>query len=62
MNFGQKPFRYPSVITKLLDKHGLNSYFVINDHQNSIQALGKAIEKGAMFEQQYKMINDNDFQ
>jgi len=22
----------------------------INDHQNSIQALGNAIEKGAMFE------------
>jgi len=36
--------------------------FVINDHQNSIQALGKAIEKGAMFERQYKMINDSAFQ
>jgi len=24
--------------------------FVINDHQNSIQALGKAVEKGAMFD------------
>jgi len=36
--------------------------FDINDHQNPIQALGKAIEKGAMFERQYEMINDNAFQ
>ena len=33
-----------------------------NDHQNSIvQALGEAVEKGAMFEWQYEMINDNDY-
>jgi len=39
-----------------------NHFLGINDHQNSIQALGNAIEKGAMFEWKDEMIYGNDIQ
>jgi len=34
----------------------------LNDSQNSIQALGNAIEKETVFEYKYKSKNSNDLQ
>jgi len=45
MNFGQKLVRYPSEITKLLDEHGLNSYFHHQWPSKFHSSIGKSCRK-----------------
>ncbi len=62
MKWGQKPFRYPSQLTNYQSNIASTHNLGINDSQNSIQALGNAIEKEAVFECKYKSKNNDDLQ
>jgi len=50
VNLGQKLLDNPHSKLNHMPNMSSTHILMINDHRNSIQALGKAVEKGAMFE------------
>jgi len=62
MKWGQKLFRDPLQLTNYLSNMASTHNLGLNDSQNSIQALGIAVEKEAVFECKDESKNNNDYQ